>query len=85
MSNKTYQAYPNSMRGSHGPVRVGRIEDNTETLAAGFSGYVAAVTRESQGRARFYIWTITPDATLFKNNPLWMGPFETLSEYVVPL
>jgi hypothetical protein len=78
-----YQTYPKSRRGMSRPVRMGRVEANDDTQE--LAGYVAAVTHEEDGWVRFYIYTETPAEALFPRTPLWIGPYQGLSEEIVDL
>src|SRR5689334_8132923 len=80
-----YVSYPNwfgKTREDHfnrGALRVGVVEQNEDTESAGIDGYLAAVTHEESGEARFYIWDPEPPSGL------WLGPYWALSEEIVPM
>jgi hypothetical protein len=83
-----YKTYPNRNGKkpddeSRGALRVGIVEANADTTRTGLAGYVAAVTHEADGEVRFYIFTTTPEDSMFPNNPLWIGPYTALSEEIV--
>lgn len=87
---RDYQSYPNR-RGkprdddNRGALRVGIVEENEATEAAGLAGYLAAVTHEEHGEVRFYIGRLTPSDSQFPNVWLWVGPYWALSEEIVPM
>lgn len=79
-----YQSYPKARRGQSTPVRVGVVEENEDMLARELAGHFAAVTHEADGLVRFYIFTSTPMDALFPDAPLWIGPYQGLSEEILP-
>ena len=79
----TYQSYPKARRGRSLPVRMGLVEANEDTEARELAGHFAAVTHEADGLVRFYIYTSTPSDALFPNTPLWIGPYQGLSEEIL--
>ena len=85
-----FQAYPNRCGkrpadDNRGALRVGIVEDNTDTHSRGLAGHMAAVTHEFNGEARFYIFTATPADSLFPNIPMWVGPYQAYSEEILDL
>lgn len=83
-----YKTYPNRngkkpADESRGVLRVGIVEENADTTRTGLAGHMAAVTHEADGEVRFYIFTATPEDSMFPNNPLWLGPYMALSEEIV--
>lgn len=82
-----YKTYPN-MRGhvrgeeGRGALRSGMVMRNDDTIKTGIDGYFAAVTYEQDGWVRCYLYQLTPGESLFPNTPMWIGPYQVLSEEI---
>lgn len=82
------QVYPNwlgKMTGdeNRGPERTGFVDETQAMIDKELAGHFAAVTHEEHGTARFYIFTCTPESSLFPNVPMWAGPYTANSEEIV--